>query len=83
MLMMKLTKGGKAYQAQYASMKPIHEKKKTRPYGSVGLRIGTERAFLLIGLTSGALQRLETFMPIFAAVCKCMGDRDEVNQRSG
>lgn len=35
-------------------MKPNHEKKKTRPYLLMGLNIGTERAFLLIGLTSGA-----------------------------
>ncbi|EGX94031.1 hypothetical protein CCM_02302 [Cordyceps militaris CM01] len=47
------------YQAQKASMKPIQEKKKTRPYMSTGLRTGMLRAFLLTGHTSGAAQRAE------------------------
>ena len=45
------------YQAQNASMKPNHEKKKTRPYMSKGLKNGKLLAFLLIGLTLGALHR--------------------------
>lgn len=36
-------------------MKPNQEKKKTRPYTLMGLSIGIERAFLLIGLISGAV----------------------------
>lgn len=35
-------------------MNPNHAKKKTRPYLLNGLSIGTVRAFLVIGLTSGA-----------------------------
>jgi len=37
--------------------KPNHEKKKTLPYMLMGLRSGMERAFLLMGFTSGAVQR--------------------------
>lgn len=37
--------------------KPSHEKKKTRPYVSRGLRMGTERALRLTGLSSGVLTR--------------------------
>lgn len=40
-------------------MKPIQEKKKTRPYMSKGLSTGMLRAFLLTGHTSGAAQRAE------------------------
>lgn len=36
-------------------MKPNQEKKKTRPYLLKGLRTGTVRAFLLIGLTGGSI----------------------------
>jgi hypothetical protein len=60
------TKGGKVYQAQKDSMKPSHEKKKTRPCGSMGFRIGTLRAFLLTGLTVGVRQRSDTLKPIIA-----------------
>lgn len=42
------------YHDQNANMKPNHEKKKTRPYLLTGLKMGTERAFWLMGLTSGA-----------------------------
>ena len=52
------------YQAQKAIMKPSHEKKKTRPCLSKGLRIGTLRAFLVTGLSAGARQRSETLNPI-------------------
>lgn len=42
------------YHDQNASIKPNHEKKKTRPYLLKGFRTGTVRAFLLMGLTSGS-----------------------------
>jgi hypothetical protein len=38
-------------------MKPNVEKKNVRPYGSIGLSTGTDRAFLLTGLMAGAFQR--------------------------
>jgi len=40
-----------------ATKKPSHEKKNVRPYLLNGLRTGTDLAFLLMGLISGALQR--------------------------
>lgn len=43
-------------------MKPHQEKKKTRPYTLKTFRKGTERALRLIGLTSGASQRYESFI---------------------
>ena len=52
-----LSSGGKAYQLQNATKKPNQEKKKTRPYLLIGFNKGKERAFLLMGLTSGALNR--------------------------
>lgn len=48
-----LTRGGKAYHDRNATMNPSHEKKNTRPYGSIGLRMGIDLAFLLMGFTSG------------------------------
>ena len=48
-----LTRGGNAYHERKATMNPIHEKKKTRPYWSKGLRMGIDLAFRLLGLTSG------------------------------
>ena len=57
---MKLTKGVQAYQDMNAIIKPIVEKKNVRPYLSKGFRAGTDLAFLLIGLTSGGVQRIET-----------------------
>lgn len=38
--------------------KPIHEKKKTRPYLLTGFRTGMDLAFLLYGLSSGADQSM-------------------------
>jgi hypothetical protein len=38
-------------------MKPKHAKKKTRPYRSIGLKMGMVRAFLLAGLISGEAKR--------------------------
>jgi hypothetical protein len=52
------------YQAQKANIKPIHEKKKTLPCLSIGFRMGTLRAFLLTGLTSGVRQRSDSLKPI-------------------
>lgn len=46
-------------------MKPIHEKRKTRPYGSIGLKNGMLLAFLLMGLTSGAFHKWATLKPMF------------------
>ncbi len=68
---MYLTRGGKAYQAQKAIMKPNHEKKKTLPYMLIGFRAGIDRAFLLMGLTSGALYRSAKPKPrpMTAAAC--------------
>lgn len=40
-----------------AIMKPHQEKKKTRPNLLIGLKIGMDLAFPLIGFTSGAVQR--------------------------
>lgn len=55
------TKGGKVYQAQKAIMKPIHEKKKTRPWRSKGLKTGMRWAFLVRGLRGGG--RKENWKP--------------------
>jgi hypothetical protein len=52
------------YQDQKAMKKPIHEKKKTRPYLLTGLKTGIDLAFLLYGLRSGAAQSLFTAKPI-------------------
>lgn len=49
-------------------MKPDQEKKNVRPYLFSGLRIGIERAFLLIRFTSGAVHRWETLKGIFVDV---------------
>ena len=57
---LKRTRGGKVYQAQKATMKPNQEKKNTRPYMLIGLKKGMERAFRLIGFTSGASHRTES-----------------------
>ena len=74
------TKGGKVYQAQKDSMKPSHEKKKTRPCASIGLRMGTLRAFLLIGLTVGVRQRSDALKPIVAeAVAQGSSSKDSRN----
>ena len=54
--------GGKAYHDQKATKKPNQEKKKTRPYWLNGFKAGMVRAFLLMGLTTGADHRLETPM---------------------
>ena len=59
-----ITKGGKVYQAQKANIKPSHEKKKTRPWGSMGLKTGTLRAFLVTGLRTGRRQRSDALSPI-------------------
>jgi hypothetical protein len=45
------------YHERKAIMKPDQEKKNVRPYLLSGLRIGIERAFLLIGFTCGAAHR--------------------------
>ena len=57
----KHTKGGKVYQAQKATKKPIHEKKKTRPWRSIGLKTGMRWAFLVGGLRGGG--RKENWKP--------------------
>lgn len=44
--------------------KPIHEKKKTRPYWLAGFKTGIDLAFLLYGLSSGAAQSLFTAKPM-------------------
>jgi hypothetical protein len=49
-------------------MKPDQEKKNVRPYLSMGLSMGMERAFLLMGLISGALHNWEMAKGIFAVV---------------
>jgi hypothetical protein len=60
-LMFNVAAGGAyIYHDRKAIMKPSQEKKKVRPYLSTGLRTGIERAFLLIGLISGALHNWET-----------------------
>lgn len=48
------------YQDQKAMKKPNQEKKNTRPYRQIGFSRGIERAFLLIGLTSGSVQSSDT-----------------------
>lgn len=51
------------YQDKKATKKPNHEKKKVRPYLLMGLRIGIDLAFLVMGLTSGASQRCDNLNP--------------------
>lgn len=58
-LMVTDNSGGNAYQDQKAMKKPNQEKKKTRPYMSMGLNTGIDRALWLIGLTSGARHSTE------------------------
>ena len=48
----------RAYQERKAIKNPNHEKKKTLPYLLNGFKAGMDFAFLLIGLTSGALKRM-------------------------
>lgn len=60
------TRGGNVYHAQNESMKPIHEKKNTRPCGSTGFKIGTLRAFLLTELSTGRSHKEEAFKPMMA-----------------
>lgn len=52
-----LTSGGKAYHDRNATMKPKQAKKKTRPYRSIGLKMGMVKAFRLAGLISGEAKR--------------------------
>jgi hypothetical protein len=47
------------YHERNAIKKPNHEKKKTLPYMLNGFKAGIDLAFLLIGLTSGALNRIK------------------------
>lgn len=62
--------GGNANHDQKAMKKPNQEKKNTRPYLLIGLKMGTDRAFWLTGLTSGAknhdlgLARLITILAV-------------------
>jgi hypothetical protein len=51
--------------------KPIHEKKKTRPYWLTGFRTGMDLAFLLYGLSSGAAQSLFTEKPMLKIRGSC------------
>ena len=55
--------GDITYQDKKAIMKPNQEKKNTRPYTVMGLSIGIDRAFLLIGFTAGVAQRREGLKP--------------------
>ena len=68
-MIMSWSRGGKAYQDQNASKKPNHEKKNTRPYWLTGFKTGIDRAFLVIGLTSGLLQRSAGLKTILLAMC--------------
>lgn len=52
------------YHARKAIMNPNQAKLKTRPYLLKGLRTGTDRAFPLTGLISGAFQRVVTLNAI-------------------
>jgi hypothetical protein len=61
---------GNAYHDQKAIKKPIHEKKKTRPYWLTGLKTGMDLAFLLYGLSSGAAQSLLIVKPILETLGK-------------
>jgi hypothetical protein len=51
-------RGLRPYQDMKATMNPHQEKKKTRPYTLNGFKAGIDLAFLLIGLSSGALKRI-------------------------
>lgn len=52
--------GDVAYQDQKASMNANQANVNTRPYILIGFKPGIERAFRLIGLTSGARHRVVT-----------------------
>jgi hypothetical protein len=52
------------YHAKKAIINPNQAKLKTLPYLLKGLRTGTDRAFPLTGLISGAFQREVTLNPI-------------------
>lgn len=56
------------YHERKAIRKPIQEKKNVRPYLLMGFRTGIERAFLLIGLMSGALHKWAKAKGISAVV---------------
>ena len=54
------TKLGSHTQLQKATKNPNQANVKTRPYTLIGLNAGIERAFLLTGLTTGALHKVVT-----------------------
>lgn len=66
---LKRTRGGNVYQAQKATINPNQEKKNTRPYMLMGLKKGIERAFRLIGFTSGASHSTEIVNAMTDASC--------------
>jgi hypothetical protein len=58
------------YHERKAIRKPNQEKKNVRPYLLMGFRTGIERAFLLMGLISGALHNWAKAKGISAVVPK-------------
>jgi hypothetical protein len=65
-------------------MKPNQEKKKTRPYILIGFRPGMERALWLMGLTTGAVQRVVglNMMALEDEKCSSSTDAEVVNGKS-
>jgi hypothetical protein len=55
---------GESHHDQNAMKKLHQEKKNTRPYRSIGFKIGIERALLLMGLTSGDRHSVEIRKPM-------------------
>ena len=51
---------GSHTQLQKATKNPNQANVKTRPYTLIGFKAGIERAFLLTGLTTGALHKVAT-----------------------
>jgi hypothetical protein len=66
----RLTSGGKAYHDKNATINPNQEKKKTLPYLSNGLNIGTDVALWVLGLISGEDMRSLKKFPAMAVKTK-------------
>jgi hypothetical protein len=63
-------------------MKPNHEKKKTLPYTLNGFNAGIDLAFLVIGLTFGALKSIKgsnMICDLWIVVGKCFNSKEVMN----
>ena len=66
-MMVLVMRGDQAYHDRNAVINPTQENVKTLPYTLKGFNAGIDLAFLLIGLTSGALNRTSGSMAMVSA----------------